>query len=145
VTAGIGRRQDRNAGGTRLAADDGSAVMKIVRFTGPDDAPPSPGVLVDDEIVDIGPLLAPHRPRDPHDTMRRLITHFDALHDDIERLMRTSRPLALEAARLLAPLPRLPGPTPTPGAVPGAGGGRPRGRDRAAGRRWPMVHQPPHP
>jgi 2-keto-4-pentenoate hydratase/2-oxohepta-3-ene-1,7-dioic acid hydratase in catechol pathway len=63
-------------------------------------------VLVDGGIVDIGPLLSPPPPRDPQDTMRRLITDFDVLRDDIELLVRTGRRLPVEAVRLLAPLPR---------------------------------------
>ena len=82
------------------------AVVKIVRFTHQPDAPPSLGVVVDDGIVDIGGLVAPGSPADPQDAVRRLIGDFDDLRDDIDRLVRTSRPIPTDAARLLAPLPR---------------------------------------
>jgi 2-keto-4-pentenoate hydratase/2-oxohepta-3-ene-1,7-dioic acid hydratase in catechol pathway len=83
--------------------DDGA--VKIVRFTRMRGAP-SPGVMTGDGIVDIGALVAPSPPHDPQAAMRDLISRFDDLRDDIERLVRRERRIPAGDVRLLAPLPR---------------------------------------
>ena len=78
--------------------------MRIVLFSCGPDSPPAPGILVDEGIVDISPIVGIDA--EPQETMRRLIAGYDSLRDAIEALARSGEPVPVESARLWPPLPR---------------------------------------
>ncbi len=80
--------------------------MRIVLFTDERAMKPSPGVVVDDGIVDIGPVLEPTPADDAQELMSRLISRFDELRDQIEVLVSTRSPVPADRVHLLPPLPR---------------------------------------
>lgn len=80
--------------------------MRIVLFEHDHSERPSPGVLVGDGVVDVGPVLEAEPGDAPQDTMSRLISRFDRLRDEIEELVGSRPPVPAGRFRLLPPLPR---------------------------------------
>jgi 2-keto-4-pentenoate hydratase/2-oxohepta-3-ene-1,7-dioic acid hydratase in catechol pathway len=78
--------------------------MRIVLFSCAPDSPPSPGIVVEDGVVDIGSIVGIET--DPQDTMRRLIARYDRLRPEIEALAHSSERVPVESVRLWPPVPR---------------------------------------
>jgi 2-keto-4-pentenoate hydratase/2-oxohepta-3-ene-1,7-dioic acid hydratase in catechol pathway len=77
--------------------------MKLVRFH--HDGRVQPGILAADEVISLATLV-PAVGCDGRGSVAAIIDRFDDLRDDLERALRDTRPVALGAVRLLAPLPR---------------------------------------
>jgi 2-keto-4-pentenoate hydratase/2-oxohepta-3-ene-1,7-dioic acid hydratase in catechol pathway len=78
--------------------------MRIVLFQTRGGVTPSPGIIVDEGIVDIGPLVGCER--SPQETMSRLIGRFDELAPTISRYVETAEAISTDRVRLLPPVPR---------------------------------------
>jgi len=78
--------------------------MKLVLFQTAERAEPSPGLLTERGVVDIGGSI--ERSCTPQLTMQGLIDSFDHLRPALERQAAEDDALALSTVRLLAPLPR---------------------------------------
>ena len=78
--------------------------MKLVLFQTSERAEPSPGLLTERGVVDIGGLVEPSHT--PQLTMQGLIDSFDRLRPVLERQAAEGDALPLSAVRLRAPLPR---------------------------------------
>jgi 2-keto-4-pentenoate hydratase/2-oxohepta-3-ene-1,7-dioic acid hydratase in catechol pathway len=79
-------------------------MMKLVLFQTSGSREPSPGLLTDRGVVDIGGLVA--RNYTPQLTMQGLIDSFDRLRPSLERQAAEGEALPLGSVRLRAPLPR---------------------------------------
>jgi 2-keto-4-pentenoate hydratase/2-oxohepta-3-ene-1,7-dioic acid hydratase in catechol pathway len=78
--------------------------MKLVLFQTSGSSEPSPGLLTDRGVVDIGGLV--ERCYTPQLTMQGLIDSFDRLRPALERQAAEGEALPLGSVRLRAPLPR---------------------------------------
>jgi 2-keto-4-pentenoate hydratase/2-oxohepta-3-ene-1,7-dioic acid hydratase in catechol pathway len=77
--------------------------MKLVLFQLAADGVSLPGVMVDDSIVDISPLVPTSAPQE---TIQWIIDNFEDLRPRIEAHVANSDRIPLNAARLRSPLPR---------------------------------------
>ncbi len=78
--------------------------MKLVLFETEGGDGPSPGVLTDRGVVNIGAVV--ERRYSPQLTMQNLIDGFDRLRPGLEKLAAEAEALPLDRVRLRAPLPR---------------------------------------
>ena len=65
-----------------------------------------PGVLRDDRVIDIGPLLYQGTVHTPQEALEALITGFDRVKPEIEGLLGKADGVPLSSVRLRAPVPR---------------------------------------
>jgi 2-keto-4-pentenoate hydratase/2-oxohepta-3-ene-1,7-dioic acid hydratase in catechol pathway len=78
--------------------------MKLVLFETADSREPTPGLLTERGVVDIGAVVP--RRYTPQLTMQGLIDSFDQLRSALSELEFWAEPLPLDQVRLRAPLPR---------------------------------------
>lgn len=65
-----------------------------------------PGVLRGEEVVDIGALLFQGTVHTPQEAIENLISNYDRLRPEIDRLLDSAKGVALSNVRLRAPVPR---------------------------------------
>jgi len=75
--------------------------MKLVLFNDG-----RPGLLRDDDLVDISEVVAPLGVRVGQEAMEAIITHIDELRDDLSRLQQEGAAVPLSSVSLRPPLPR---------------------------------------
>jgi len=83
--------------------------MKLVLFkrnAGNSDTDVHPGIMVDNGVIDISPAVAGTDPDRPQEVMQTIISGFDGLRPELERLSTTARPIPLLDVLLQPPLPR---------------------------------------
>lgn len=75
--------------------------MKIVFF---DDF--TPGLLKDDQVVDVSSVVSRVGGGNPQEVLQNLITNFDSLRPDLEQALATEPTKPLDSVRLRQPIPR---------------------------------------
>ncbi len=83
--------------------------MKLVLFQrngGTSDTTIRPGVLVDNGVIDISPAVEGMDPNRPQEIMQYIISGFEGLKPELERLATTASPMPLLDVLLRPPLPR---------------------------------------
>ncbi len=83
--------------------------MKLVLFNRNGDTSDTairPGALVDNGVIDLSPAVEGTDPNRPQEDMQYIISGFDRLRPELERLATTSSPIPLLDVLLRPPLPR---------------------------------------
>ena len=83
--------------------------MKLVLFkrnAGTSSTAIRPGLLVDNGVIDISSAVEGPYPDRPQEVMQHIISGFDGLRPELERLATTSTPIPLLDILLQPPLPR---------------------------------------